>query len=355
MRILYRNNVNGIGTWKIWSVDNTIFISHATTIGSSEIIHKEVVLNGLAGRSLSEQIQSRIKSRISRMMDKGYKDSIEEAKLSSTNQLNLLRPMLALSFDDCRTFSEDLVIQVKLDGHRCLITKHEGEIIAYSRQGKIIDSIDHILNPLKDRLPEGCTIDGELYIHGTPLQTLASWIKRKQPQTESLNYVAYDLISNDGYIDRHSELSEILSEVKTDQTGKIMILPYRQFTNTEDMFSELQTVRSNGYEGLMVRVKNRKYEAGKRSSSLLKVKQFQDAEFECIDIESSREGWGICVLTTPEGKIFKTSAPGSIIEKTNQLKEKHKYIGKMLTVEFAQLTNGNIPFHCTAIRWRKDV
>lgn len=356
MIILYRKNVNGVGYWKIWSKDNVIFIVHATIIGALEITHTETVFKGLAGRSLDEQINSRINSRVSRMRDKGYKDTVEQAQTSSTNQLNLLRPMLAQSVGSGSSINfKDSVIQAKLDGHRCLITKQDGKTIAYSRQGKEIDAISHITGPLLDKIPEGTTLDGELYVHGVPLQTLASWIKRKQPDTSRLNYVCYDLVSNDTYIDRHDELNDILSGINTGVEGQIQVLPYKKFVSMDDAFLELDKVRSQGFEGLMLRLANRKYESGKRSSCLLKIKKFYDGEYECIDIESSREGWGIVVLRTSDNQIFRTSAPGSIPEKINQLKYKDKYIGKKLTVEYSQLTNDGIPFHCSALRWREDI
>ena len=57
MITLYRKNVGGIGTWRIWSVDQTIHIAHATVMGGSEVTHTEFVPQGLGGRSIYEQIK----------------------------------------------------------------------------------------------------------------------------------------------------------------------------------------------------------------------------------------------------------------------------------------------------------
>ena len=356
MITLYRKNAGGIGTWRIWNIDQTIHIAHATVMGGSEVTHTELVPQGLAGRSIYEQIKLRINSRVSRMRDKGYKDTVEQALASSTNQLGLLRPMLAQSLDKVSSINYDgAVLQKKLDGHRCLITKQDGELIAYSRQGKEIPAIQHILKALTDRVSEGVTLDGELYVHGQPLQTLASWIKREQPRTAELNFVCYDLVSNDSYKDRHEEMRDVLNGVDTKANGKVLVLPYSPYTGEAAMFDELIRVRGAGFEGLMLRLDGRKYEDGKRSSSLIKVKKFHDDEFECIDIEPSRDGWGICVLKAKNGVVFRTSAPGTLPEKERQLKTKERYIGKFLTVEYSQLTNDGVPFHPSAIRWREDV
>lgn len=286
------------------------------------------------------------------MKDRGYKPSYSEALESSGNQLGLLRPMLAHPLE--RVKNPDLrnaVLQKKLDGHRCLITKQEGKLIAYSRQGKVIDSIKHILPDIDKRLPEGETVDGELYLHGQSLQTIASWIKREQPGTYKLMYVMYDMVADDSYVDRHQELNRMFPEPHT----HIKILPHVPYVNDEDMYSEFRRVRQLGFEGLMLRLDRRSYEDGKRSSSLIKVKEFHDDEFEVIDIVPSKDGWGICVCRLLNGKTFRTSAPGSHEEKAEALRNKEKYIGRMLTVEYSVITEDGIPFHPNATRWQELV
>ena len=356
MKFLYRMNANGLGSWRIWPEGCTIHIAHATVLGGSEVYHTELVPEGLAGRSLAQQIRSRIDSRISRMRDRGYKDTVVEAERDSNNQMGLLRPMLAQSVNKVSNIDyKGAVLQKKLDGHRCMITKQEGKTIAYSRQGKEISSITHILRALLDVLPEGTTLDGELYCHGQPLQTLASWIKRAQDNTFLLNFVCYDLVAVDDYVERHKELSDIIQDTSTGCAGKILPLPYIPYKDTPSMYEEMHRVRRAGFEGLILRLAGRSYETGKRSSGLLKVKHFHDSEFKCIWVEPSAEGWGICVLLADNGKEFRTSAPGTFAEKVDVLRNKEEYVGNWLTVEYSQLTVEGIPFHASAKCWREDV
>ncbi len=247
------------------------------------------------------------------------------------------------------------VQQKKLNGHRCLITRQDGEVYAYSRQGKPITAISHILKALGPHVSEGVTLDGELYTHGEKLQTLASWIKREQANTYRLNFVAYDLVSKDRYVDRHAELSDICGGIRTEAVGQVMILPYEEYTGMEDLIVRRDVVIRAGFEGMMLRLDKRGYEEGKRSSSLLKVKKFEDAEYKVLDVVPSAEGWGICVCEVGPSQTFKTSAPGTKKEKEEVLLNKQNYIGKMLTVEYAELTDDGIPFHCSATGWREDV
>lgn len=353
---LYRKNANSVGSWRIWPEGAVIHIAHATVLGGSEVHHTETVETNLSGRSLEQQVQLRINSRISRMRDKGYKDTIEEARQSSSNQLGLDRPMLAHPIERVPNVAyAGSVLQKKLDGHRCLITCQDGELISYSRQGKRIDAIRHILRGLQGRIPEGTTIDGELYCHGHPLQTLGSWIKREQPDTARLFFVGYDLISHDRYTERHRELSEILAGANTGAPGGIVALPYRPYESDEATSALFREVRGQGFEGLMLRADNRGYEAGKRSSALLKIKEFFDDEFLVEDFEVSKTGFAICKCVAKNGARFGVSAPGSIDEKKRVLAEKEKYRGRYLTVEYAFLTADGIPFHPNAVRWREDI
>ncbi len=356
MITLYRNHAKSLGTWRIWSEGDIIRIAHATSIGGSEVTHEEQVTTNLSGRSLNEQIQLRINSRVSRMLDRGYKATQQEALMSTGNQMGLDRPMLAQKYRDSKNIDLDgAVVQKKLDGHRCLITCQEGEIIAYSRHGKPITAIRHILDAMKGKLPEGVTVDGELYIHGHKLQTLSGWIKREQPATYHLNFVGYDLMSPDRYVYRHEELSGILKRIETATPGKAIVLPYRDYTDADDLMDYFRTVRSQNFEGLMLRTSRVGYEDGKRSWSLLKVKEWLDCEVTVKDIQPSKTGWARCLGVTDEGKEVWVSAPGSIPEKEEVMANASKYLGRRLTIEFAHYTNDGIPFQPTALRWRDDI
>lgn len=349
IRTLYRKHANGLGDWKIFAANNTIYISHATVLGGSRVEHTEPVVLNQSGRSLAEQTELQLNSRIKRMKDRGYKDTIEEAMTSSgSNQLGTHRPMLAKPLDKVNNINyENAILQNKLDGHRCMVN-NDDDILAYSRQGNRIDSIKHILPDLKRRLPSGITIDGELYSHGVPLQTISSWIKREQPNTYKLSYVVYDLVSNESYKDRHAELSSILGGIGN---PNILVLGYKPYTTLEDQRELMRNVRAKNFEGLMLKQDGFGYEVGKRSSSIIKIKEFQDDEFEVVDFEQSSDGWAVCICRTHNGKTFGCAAPGTMSEKHNVWKNKEQFRGKKLTVEFANYTNDGIPFQPTAKCW----
>ncbi len=355
MKTLYRKHVNGLGIWRIWHEGATLYIAHATQEGGSEVVHTEVVTTNNSGRTLDKQIELRIQSRVSRMRDKGYKDSRDEALADGTNQLGLERPMLAQPLDKVSSIRyEGAVLQKKLDGHRCLITNYGGDIITYSRQGKLIPSIWHITDKLKGVLPEGYTLDGELYHHGTPLQTIGSWIKREQTATRLLKYVVYDQISPEHFRDRYYELQKLL-------TGKfpnkeIILLPCKDYIDADRMWQEFYDARAKGFEGLILRTNDRGYQAGIRSQSLIKIKEFHDEEFRVVGFKESMDHWAICTCLVPSNnRTFDVSAPGTLHEKRYVLEHQSEFLGRKLTVKFAHWSKDGIPVQPIAVRWREDV
>jgi len=355
---LFRKHVHGIGTWRVYSEGNVIHLASTQVEGGKEVHFTEVVETNLSGRSLEEQVKLRINSRVSRMADKGYKETIEQAQFGATNQLNLLRPMLANPIQRVKRINYDgAILQPKLDGHRCLVTRHDGQIIAYSRQGKLIPSIRHITSVLDKVLPEGVTLDGEAYCHGVALQTIGSWIKREQEDTLKLNYVVYDLISKDPFQERLGELMTILSPIlmSDDKNSPIRSVGNYVYTGDKYVRELFDSVRVEGYEGLILRTNDRGYEPGVRSQSLIKIKKFFDDEFKVLSVRPSKDGWGICACEARNGRTFDVSAPGNMIEKKRILDEKEKYVGEYLTVEYSVLTNDGIPFHPCAVRWVNEI
>lgn len=350
---LYRKNSIGISEWSIWSRDNTIIVAHSTVLGGSKVVHEEVVHEGKQSRTLEQQVQHRINSRISKQRDKGYCDSIETASNQLLNQLGLDVPMLAQTYYDQHVVGA--FIQRKLNGLRCLATKQDGEIILYSRRGKRFDHLYEIAESLKHLLNEGDTFDGELYCHGQSLQTIQSWIKRRQSQTESIKYVVYDMIEDEGFQLRYSWLQSAFKQCRDrgHALENVILLAVKQIDCKTKLYESMKKSIDAGFEGLMIRLPDYKYENGKRSKSLLKLKEVFSNEAICTNIDLSAKGNPVCTLSW-NGQTFRASPPGSQSDRLNAYNSKEKYIGQRLTFEYRELTDDGIPFHATAVCWRDD-
>lgn len=348
---LYKKDV--AGKPRVWQIEQSdiheIKITHGTVGGEMQI--KEIhVPHGKAGRNTNEQIRLEMASRIVRRRDGGYVDSMEEAADGTQrNALNMPKPMLAHKYKT-HPIKPPYYIQAKYDGNRCLVAKKNHEVFAYSRNGKIIGSIDHILKAA-ELIPDGTVLDGELYHHGTKLQTIRSWISRDQEDSKKLVFVCYDVISLSPFSKRLDRLMSLkLKPPIVNAPIELIKEPFSQ----QDLADKTRDAIQEGFEGLVLRCPKTGYEVGKRSKGLIKVKRWMDDEFLVVDIEQSADGWAILVCSTEEQKTFSVSAPGSMKRKHDIWDDRTSYIGRRVTVEYANLTNQRIPFHPVAIAFRSS-
>ena len=368
-----RDNAGKIRYWTCRPEPDGLEIEYGV-LGGTPQFQYEAIEFGKGGRDQDEQIESRINSRVSKQLDKGYVEDLTTAQtMKPMNRLGFSKPMLAKKSEDVdmvKMMTKPFYLQNKLDGNRCLIHNDGTGLIAYTRNGKEFKTLKHILEPLKDVVPSGWTLDGELYVHGQSLQTIVSWGKRLQPNTLNLQFHCYDMISDEGFWARYNELRDVLSAAADKIYPTTRVIKTSRFIpdsganlggSAVDLAGLLRVARSGGYEGLMFRSDyslNRGnweqvgYEDGKRSGSLIKLKMWEDQEFPIVDIQPSADGWAILHCLAPNGKPFTVSCPGDVTFKRHVLNNKHDYIGKNVTVQFAYWTEDGLPFHCvaTAIR-----
>ena len=117
--------------------------------------------------------------------------------------------------------------------------------------------------------------------------------------------------------------------------------------NQEAIYDFLEKYTKEGYEGVIIRNKKGNYEENSRSVNLQKLKKFIDEEFEIIDYTTPDTGKEVgCVIwicKTKDGKKFNVRPSGNYQERKNLYKNAKKFIGKMLTVRYQELTNGKVP------------
>jgi DNA ligase-1 len=339
--------------WSIWYEDDEIYMESGLVDGE-KTLNSEPVKVGLAGRSQHEQMMLRINSRINKKKSSGYTGSIEQALQGRTNELGYQRPMKAKRLNKAEDVPDThCYIDHKLDGHHCSIINDNGKNVAYSNGGKLIETFPELLESI--RIPLGVTLEGELYHHGTPLETISSWVRKRQPETLNLKFFCYDaMLQNIEFSQRRTYLENMI------EYG-----PYAELLATSYLIGEfnilpiLRGALKDGYEGLMVRVPEGLFESGKRSKNLLKVKReidgefIIDDEFLVVDVKASVDGWAILICETHEGKTFSTSAPGDIEQKAYVLKRKDKFIGRHVRGEFAGYTKYKKPFHFVSKDWRE--
>jgi len=273
------------------------------------------------------------------------------------------KPMLAQNVGDYSRIKDDnwpLYIQPKLDGVRCLIqadrTYTGNNVVAYSRTGKEWKNIDHILEELYPFFMEhpDVILDGELYNHDlkNDFEKIISLVRKTKPmyhdKVESemkVQFHCYDIVNEDWtFEDRMLFINEnfgVFGKFDSD-VNMIMPTPSHLVHNTEEIEVAHEEFLEMGYEGSIIR-KNEPYEC-KRSWTLMKVKDFSDAEATVIGYETGKGKrigtLGKFIMQDDDGNEF-GCPPGkgyNYKDMKNMLENIHDYIGERATFTYFQRT-----------------
>ena len=101
-----------------------------------------------------------------------------------------------------------------------------------------------------------------------------------------------------------------------------------------------------GYEGIMLRNKGGMYRCNYRSHDLQKYKEFEEDEFRITGFtqgDGRDKGTVIWVCETKEGKEFTVRPRGTMESRRKLFETGKKYVGKMLTVIYQELTEEGKP------------
>jgi DNA ligase-1 len=316
-----------------------------------------------------EQAILEAKSKVSKQLDKGYVIDRPEAGAAVTNTLGFKKPMLATAIDKVKAWQFPVYASRKFDGHRMLATVVDGAVVLYSRGGKKVD-VAHICDILQRAYEayllgnygwDGTTIDGEVYLHGATLQRISSLVKKPKIESRTLTYNIYDAINPDrDYEDRLNYIRSMTVDLDHDF---VRCTDTVKVENQADLDALHSKFLSEGYEGTMVRHGDTGYEDGKRSKSLMKMKDFQDAEFEIIGYtegkpyirEMATYQVPIYRCRADNGSTFDCTAPGTMEEKHALWMSRDTDVGQLLTVKFFNLTPDGLPFLPVALRMREDI
>jgi DNA ligase-1 len=259
----------------------------------------------------------------------------------------MIKPMLAHKFDDKRVdWSKPVYIQPKLDGVRCLLTKHG----AFSRTGKQFKNIAHIelaLIPFFKQYPD-IVLDGELYNHKLKddFEKIISLVRKQKPTADDrrnaqhlVQFHIYDYIDGkyESYKTRmHQLVNSAIYDVQIKYVPAYLVDSYNYAREMHADFLE------KGYEGSIIRLDGL-YKHG-RSYDLMKFKDFSDDEATIVGYEAGkgkRTGTlGKFLMMDDEGIEF-GCPPGkgfTYKDLANILDNIHDYIGKRATFTFFERT-----------------
>lgn len=253
--------------------------------------------------------------------------------------------------------------QAKLDGVRGLAYLEDGDVKIMTRKGEFYKVTTQMRNQIRALISQiaednslsvdDVVLDGEYYIHGTPLQDIVGAAKKVKPLTEELEFHIFDCIIKSNlqlhFSVRHRLVSLAISKLNTDRTDPRLYLlkrvEYVKLANLEQAEAYLDKLILEDYEGLMLRQED-VYEQ-RRSYSLIKYKKFQDAEFVILGAEEDKDGgvvWTV-IVDLKKSIICKVRPMGILEQRQEWFKEADKYIDKLLKVKFQGYNKyGNLSF-----------
>ena len=331
---------------------------------------------GKAQTEPEEQAIKEVEALYKKGLDRDYYETPEEAAGPPRNYL----PMLAEKWKETTwekwtaRVKEPIVpagafsiayFQPKLDGF-CCIAKASG---LQSREGLPILTAPHVeaaLKPFFDAYPDRI-LHGELYNHElkADFEKLGSLLKKQKGITQEhidevaakVQYHIYDYPGREDFpfgartyclfhdLDELGIWGDVIHCVRT-----------HVVSSEEHMLSLTAQALADGYEGGIGRL-HLPYERAKRSWSLVKIKAFDDDEFEVVQIVEGTGNYAgyakSVVCRMKDGRTFDAGIEGKRDQWLADLLHAHH---KVVTIRFFGYTKGGtgVPRMGVAIKWHGD-
>lgn len=279
-------------------------------------------------------------------------DAAEEARIGSALPVRPIQadseksqapPLLLAESWDCATDPTGFLLSEKLDGVRAYFDGKQ----FLSRQGNLFHAPDWFLAGLPN-----VPLDGELWLGRKKFQRTVS-IVRRQDQSDlwkEITYVVFDAPTLEkGFEDRLAFVNECLRQNKPPYAKAHEHLACQ---GVDHLRQELARLEALGGEGLMLRRPGSRYESG-RSTTLLKVKNFHDAEAR---VREHQEGagrhkgrLGALLVELADGTKFAVGTGFSDAERENP-----PAVGSLITFRYQELSEAGVPRFPSYVGVRAD-
>lgn len=184
-------------------------------------------------------------------------------------------------------------------------------------------------------------LDGELWLARKAFQRTVSIVRRHDgPDSwRDIKFRIFDVPMVSGpFEDRIEYVCDVFSQLEHPHAS---VLPQMRCRGIDHLRDELDHIAFLGGEGLMLRQPGSRYEGG-RSATLLKVKQFHDAEGRVIGHQPGRGRHkgrlGALLVALANGTEFAVG-----IGFTDAQREQAPAIGSTITFRYQELTDGGVP------------
>jgi DNA ligase-1 len=337
---LYAISANGkTKVWEVESFEDSYSTTHGYLDGKLQTKDRPVKGKNM-GRanetSPTEQASKEAQAKWNKQYDKGYRETIEQAVEAQATNVKAMK---------CKGYHENshkikypCTVQPKLNGIKALVhIDNEGTVSYTSNGGKEYTTLHHLDTNIRNSLKPGIIYDGEIYLHGTPLEDISSAVKKVNELTPKLEYWVYDYISDE------------LADVRMDSLFTMVFENLVKWCHTYPVASEKQydTLHNNlvlkGFEGTIIRNDHGDYRKGYRSYDVLKRKDFKHEEFEIVGAEKDVYERVVWICVTEEGKEFKCVPMGDDEQRKSRYIDRNQFIGEYLMVKYLEKSKAGIP------------
>lgn len=166
-------------------------------------------------------------------------------------------------------------------------------------------------------------------------------MKKQSPDSLKLQFRAHDIVNDGKQSERASQTSDLVRKINS----PLITAVETYIVNSADKVKEQHdNFVQAGYEGAMLRLFDGIYGQGQRSRHLLKVKEFDETEFEfeCFE-QGQREEDLIAVCCNANGIKFRAKMIGTKLQKQILETECGELQGAMLTVKHFGYTEDGLP------------
>ena len=232
----------------------------------------------------------------------------------------------------------------KLDGVRGWWDGNERKFL--SRQGNIFHAPEWFTAGLPN-----VSLDGELWMDRKSFQRTVSIVRRhdQSDHWKQIRFVVFDAVVNGSFEARQKFLREMFKESRIPYARVLQQDCCKGFDHLQQ---ELARIESLGGEGLMLRQPGSQYEAG-RSSSLIKVKRFHDAEGRVVEHLPGKGRHagrlGAVVVELANGLTFSVGTGF-----TDAQRQSPPAVGSIITFRYQELTDRGVPRFPSFVRVRSD-
>lgn len=382
---LYKEDAKGnMRVWYVKVDDDKVIIKSGLCDGKKVISYKygEEKNKGKSNyMNESEHAISIAKSIWRKKIDAGYepedmeacRDIYEEKKSLQVNKDYPIKPMLIQKWKSKTV--EDVYLQPKLDGFRCIASFVDGNVILNSRGRIEYEHLKHIKRELKrlfmfimsdsddDRNIYNIHFDGELYSHGMIRQELSSRVKRKtkHEKEKEVEYHIYDMIDTDDkdmiFKKRYRFLKRMFRDYEYELNYVHLVeTDHIKYVDEDIAYDYMSKYIEDGYEGLIIRKSDNKYRSY-RSSTIMKYKMFNERDAYIKDViegKDGSEGCAIFILKDELGLKYKYYARGTFDEKRYWYENRERLIGTKISLYYSGETDDKKPECIFNFKFREE-